>query len=181
MPPRRELRISNPAPHPSSLDLGQEELAAQREEVQGSNVPPAPQMSKPIIFKGIASDPVQAMEWISEMEDIFEDVGETFQLSTYGEVLEKAQIIEFDKRKEGAATRKFLGKKSMQSERNVSNKKSKKSFDICYDKPQSPKSQKRHLGECGMGLGVCYHCREKGHMARECTTAPKSNAEQQRQ
>ncbi|KAJ4976211.1 hypothetical protein NE237_001317 [Protea cynaroides] len=180
MPPRRELRISNPAPHPSSLALGQEELA--REKPLGAVERVLIRFQKkPIIFKGIASDPVQAMEWISEMEDIFEDVGETFQLSTYGEVLEKAQIIEFEKRKEGAATRKFLGKKSTQSERNVSNKKSKKSFDICYDKPQSPKSQKRHLGECGMGLGVCYHCREKGHMARECTTAPKSNAEQQRQ
>ncbi|KAJ4980400.1 hypothetical protein NE237_031237 [Protea cynaroides] len=265
MPPRRDLRINNVAPHSSSTASGHEERAAQREGVQGSNVPPVPQMprvpgindqelmeefarflaqrrredgaaleipvraeplgalervlmrfqkQKPSNFKGTTSDPVQAAEWISEMEDIFDvmDISEehkvicaaqvckgeakrarqfeeglredirilvkTFQLKTYAEVLEKAQIIECDKRKEGVATGKFLGKRSMTSKENTSIKKFKKGFDICYDKPQCYKCHKRHLGECRMGMGVCYRCGGKGHMARDCNAPLKDTVGQ---
>ncbi|KAJ4973111.1 hypothetical protein NE237_006285 [Protea cynaroides] len=131
------------------------------------------QKQKPSIFKGIALDPVQAVEWISEMEDIFEvmDISEehkvicaaqkglrediktlvkTFQLPTYAKVLEKAQIIEVDKMKEGTTTGN-----------------------------QNTLSVTRGSGECRMGMGVCYHCGEKGHMAKDCNALPKDTTGQQ--
>ncbi|KAJ4973281.1 hypothetical protein NE237_006455 [Protea cynaroides] len=182
MPPRRELRVRTPSPLQSSSASAQEVDTSQRGEAREGSVPPAPQMprssyevSKAKTFGGTASDPIQAAEWISEMENIFEvmDISEehkvicaTFQFPTYAEVLEKAQIIELDKRKEIAATGKFLGKRPMESKGNASNKKFKKSFDICYDKPQCPK-------------WVCYRCGEKGHMAKDCTAPQKGTVGQQ--
>ncbi|KAJ4977655.1 hypothetical protein NE237_008435 [Protea cynaroides] len=91
----------------------------------------------------------------------------TFQLPTYAEVLEKAQIIECDKWKEGAATRIFWAKGLW-----------RKGFDICYDKPQCRKCHKRHLGDCRIGINVCYRCGEKGHMAKDCNAPPKDTAGQ---
>ncbi|KAJ4968385.1 hypothetical protein NE237_015086 [Protea cynaroides] len=210
MPPIRELRISNPAPHPSPSASSQEEHATQREGVQGANVPPAPQMprvpginnqelmaefarfleqrrredraaleipmrveplgaQKPSVFKGTTSDIVQAVEWICEMADIFK----AMDMSEEHKVIYAAQVCK------GAAPGKFLGKRYMESKRNTSNKKFKKGFDIYYDKPQCPKCHKRHLGECRMGMGVCYRCGEKGPMAKDCNAPPKDTIGQQ--
>ncbi|KAK8951418.1 hypothetical protein KSP39_PZI003909 [Platanthera zijinensis] len=47
-------------------------------------------------------------------------------------------------------------------------KKSVQSSDRSKDYPTCPKCQRRHPGECLASAGVCYKCRQPGHIARFC-------------
>ncbi|KAK8931451.1 hypothetical protein KSP39_PZI016502 [Platanthera zijinensis] len=47
-------------------------------------------------------------------------------------------------------------------------KKNGQSGDRSKDYPTCPKCQRRHSGECLASAGVCYKCRQPGHIARFC-------------
>ncbi|XP_022857227.1 uncharacterized protein LOC111378283 [Olea europaea var. sylvestris] len=96
------------------------------------------------------------------------------QYTTYAEVVRQAQAISnglgLEKKTqpstESSIKRKWQGH-DKEKGRNQ-NKKGKIGSDSNKTFPQCSNYNKRHLGECLQGKGVCYICGKSGHFLKEC-------------